>query len=409
MALKSLTPKISNHNIKAFLWHSGFLAFAQVFMDVDTVIPSMLIESGGTAFHIGLMTAIMVGGSSFTQIFFAPYLSNVPYKKGFLLAGINLRIFSLLALGLMLFYLNGHHSFSLLWLIFILITIFSLSGAFANISYIDITGKSILQEKRKTFFSARQIISGSIVLASAFLARKVLTLADYPVNYSYMFFIGGTLLLIASFGFWSIKEVTPSVLRIKGISHFLRVMRTELKENKKLIYFLGFINTQGVAISFMPFVVLYAKNVLGAAGSDTGNFLIFKVMGVVSVSLLILAMSGKAKYRILLYLNVALSLTVVLSTYFITDVHLIKYLFILGGIVYSLYSISMNGVMLEISGQENRALYAGFAGAGNILPAVFPLLGGSLIGLFGFKVFFLMFVVMILLSLWFIRKMDCKK
>jgi hypothetical protein len=159
----------------------------------------------------------------------------------------------------------------------------------------------------------------------------------------------------------------------------------------------------------MPFVVLYAKNVLGAAGSDTGNFLIFKVMGVVSVSLLILAMSGKAKYRILLYLNVALSLTVVLSTYFITDVHLIKYLFILGGIVYSLYSISMNGVMLEISGQENRALYAGFAGAGNILPAVFPLLGGSLIGLFGFKVFFLMFVVMILLSLWFIRKMDCKK
>jgi MFS family permease len=355
------------------------------------------------------MTAIMVGGSSFTQIFFAPYLSNVPYKKGFLLAGINLRIFSLLALGFMVYYLNGHHSISLLWLIFILITIFSLSGAFANISYIDITGKSILQEKRKTFFSARQIISGSIVLASAFLARKVLTLADYPVNYSYMFFIGGTLLLIASFGFWSIKEVTPSVLRIKGISHFLRVMRTELKENKKLIYFLGFINTQGVAISFMPFVVLYAKNVLGAAGSDTGNFLIFKVMGVVSVSLLILAMSGKAKYRILLYLNVALSLTVVLSTYFITDVHLIKYLFILGGIVYSLYSISMNGVMLEISGQENRALYAGFAGAGNILPAVFPLLGGSLIGLFGFKVFFLMFVVMILLSLWFIRKMDCKK
>ncbi len=403
-----LTDRISKHNIRAFLWHAGFLAFAQVFMDVDTVIPAMLIESGGTAFHIGLMTAIMVGGSSFTQIFFAPYLSNQPYKKKFLLMGINLRIFSLLALGTMLFYLNRGH-FSLLWLIFILITIFSLSGAFANISYIDLTGKSILQEKRKAFFSTRQIISGSIVLVSAFLAKKTLTLAEFPVNYSYMFYIGGTLLLIASFGFWSIKEVAPSVLRIKGIRHFFGVMRTELKENKKLIYFLGFINTQGVAISFMPFVVLYAKNVFGAVSSDTGNFLLFKVVGVVSVSLLILALAGKAKYRLLLYLNVLLSLTVVLSTYFISDVHLIKYIFIIGGIVYSLYSITMNGVMLEISGHENRALYAGFAGAGNIFPAIFPLIGGSLIGILGFKAFFLLFVVMILISLWFIRKMDCKK
>jgi len=403
-----LTEKISKHNIRAFLWHAGFLAFAQVFMDVDTVIPAMLIESGGTAFHIGLMTAIMVGGSSFTQIFFAPYLSNKPYKKKFLLLGINLRIFSLLALGTMLFYLNREH-FSLLWLIFILITIFSLSGAFANISYIDLTGKSILQDKRKAFFSTRQIISGSIVLVSAFLAKKTLTLAEFPVNYSYMFYIGGTLLLIASLGFWSIKEVAPSVLRIKGIGHFFAVMKTELKENKKLIYFLGFINTQGVAISFMPFVVLYAKNVFGAVSSDTGNFLLFKVAGVVSVSLLILALAGRAKYRVLLYLNVLLSLTVVLSTYFISDVHLIKYIFIIGGIVYSLYSITMNGVMLEISGHENRALYAGFAGAGNIFPAIFPLIGGSLIGVLGFKAFFLLFVVMILISLWFIRKMDCRK
>ena len=404
-----LTNKISKHNIRSFLWHAGFLAFAQVFMDVDTVIPSMLIESGGTAFHIGLMTAIMVGGSSFTQIFFAPYLSNKPYKKRFLLWGINLRVFSLIALGTMLFYLKAHHSISLLWFIFMLITIFSLSGAFANISYIDISGKSILQEKRKTFFSTRQIISGSIILLSAFLAKKTLTLAEFPVNYSYMFYIGGTLLLIASLGFWNIREVTPSVLRISGISHFFSVMKKELKENQKLVYFLGFINTQGVAISFMPFVVLYAKKMLSAVSSDTGNFLIFKVAGVVSVSLLILILAGKTKYKIMLYLNVILSLLVVLSTYFITDVNLIKYMFIIGGIVYSLYSITMNGVMLEISGHENRALYAGFAGAGNILPALFPLFGGALIGLFGFKVFFLLFAVIILSSLWFIKKMDCKK
>jgi hypothetical protein len=39
-------------------------------MDVDTIIPAMLVESGRTALLIGLMTAIMAGGSSLTQLLF---------------------------------------------------------------------------------------------------------------------------------------------------------------------------------------------------------------------------------------------------------------------------------------------------------------------------------------------------
>jgi hypothetical protein len=95
----TLTPKISTHNFHAFLWHAGFLALAQNFMDVDTIIPAMIIESGGGAVHIGIMTAIMLGGASFSQLLFAPYVSNRPFKKKFLLLGINTRILSLFALG----------------------------------------------------------------------------------------------------------------------------------------------------------------------------------------------------------------------------------------------------------------------------------------------------------------------
>ena len=32
-------------------------------MDVNTVIPTMLIQSGGTPVHLGILTAIMVGGN----------------------------------------------------------------------------------------------------------------------------------------------------------------------------------------------------------------------------------------------------------------------------------------------------------------------------------------------------------
>lgn len=404
-----LPEKISTHNFWSFLWHAGFLALAKNFMDVDTIIPAMIVEAGGGALHIGIMTAIMLGGASFTQLFFAPYLSNKTFKKKYLLAGINTRVFSLVGLGILLFLLTGEQIGYVLWLMFLFITLFSLAGAFANVSYFDILGKSVNPEKRKTFFSANQIISGVIVLGAAFLVKQVLIWKDFPVNYALMFFTGGALLLIASGGFWKIRETVPSTMKISGVKNFLNVLKQELKSNKKLAYFLGFINTQGIAISFLPFVILYAKENFQTQSSDTGNFLLFKVIGIVFVSLLVLMGAKKLKYNVLLYSNVALTLTLGGLAWGIAGIAGLKYIFVLGGVVYSLYTMSMNGLLLEISGNENRALYTGFAGAGNILPALFPLLGGTLIQLFGFGAFFALFLVVIASAAFFIFKIDCKK
>ncbi len=405
----ALSKKISTHNFKSFLWHATFLAFAKNFMDVDTIIPAMLVEAGGGAMHIGIMTAIMMGGSSFTQLFFAPYLSNKTYKKRFLLFAINTRVFALLGLGALLFILTGGQHNYVLWFAFLFITLFSLAGAFANISYTDILGKSVNPDKRKTFFSSIQIVGGVVVLIGAFFAKKVLVWKDFPVNYAFMFFIGATFLLIATGGFWSIKEVIPSKLKISGLNEFFKVLKTELKQNKKLGYFLGYINTQGIAISFLPFIILYAKETFHTQSSDTGIFLIYKIIGIVFVSILVLLGAKKVKYNLLLYSNVLLSLSLVLLALFINDISSVKYIFVLGGVVFSLFSMSMNGLLLEVSGTENRALYTGFAGAGNILPAIFPLIGGAIINQFDYQTFFILFMVIIAMAAFFIFKIDCKK
>jgi len=268
----TLPEKLSNHNFRSFLWHAAFLAMAKNFMDVDTVIPAMLVEAGGGPIHIGIMTAIMLGGAQFMQLFFAPWLSNKTYKKNYLLFGINMRVVALAGLGALLFFIQGQTSGLLLGLMFLFITLFSFTGAFANISYFDILGKSINPEKRKVFFSTRQIISGVIVLGAAFLARQILVVREFPVNYSFMFFIGAALLLTASLGFWNLKETVPSTLKISSIKGFLKVLKKEVRENKQLIWFLGFINTQGIAVSFLPFVVLYGKETFATQSTDTGTF-----------------------------------------------------------------------------------------------------------------------------------------
>lgn len=404
----SLTNKISANNFRSLVWHAGFLALAQNFIDIDTIIPAMLVESGGTAIHVGILTAIMLGGSSFTQLIFAPFISNYSFKRKFLLLGINSRMLALLAMGLML-YFNAYllDDYRIL-LIFVFISIFSLGGAFANISYTDILGKSILQESRKPFFSIRQIIGGAILLISVFVARKVLVSSPYPLNYANMFFIGFAALSIASLGFWNLRETIPSRLSVKSPGHFLQLIRAELKENPKLGNFLGFINTMGISIGLMPFVILYAKDIYGTASGDTANFLLFKVIGSVFMGLLLFLFARKFRYRNLLYLNALIALLLPLLIMLVPGQPPFGLLFFIGGIIFATYTITMNGVLLEVSGTSNRALYTGIAGAGNVLPALFPLLGGWVISAFGFNTFFILFMISIAMSLVFIYRLKCK-
>jgi hypothetical protein len=224
-----------------------------------------------------------------------------------------------------------------------------------------------------------------------------------------MFLAGGFFLLLASIGFWSLREELASRLTIKGTFRFFSVMRKEMKENKRLPHFIGFINTQGIAVSFLPFVVLYGKDYLDAGSASTGNFLLYKVIGIVAVSLLVAVGAKKMRYNYMLYGNVVLSVFMAVLTLLSKDLASLYYVFLIGGVVFSLFNITMNGVLLEVSGKENRAIYAGITGAGNILPVLFPLFSGWMIDLLGFQSFVGLFVFFSLMSVYFIYKIDCDK
>jgi len=155
--------------------------------------------------------------------------------------------------------------------------------------------------------------------------------------------------------------------------------------------------------------MLYAKEIYNTQSNDTGYFLLYKVIGIVTVSLLVFLAARRIKYDLLLYVNATLSVMLILVTLLVSHEHILKYIFIFGGVVSTLYNITMNGLLLEVSGRGNRALYTGFTGAGNILPALFPLAGSWIINQYGFRLFFLIFMLIILLSFYFIHKLDCHK
>ena len=162
-------------------------------------------------------------------------------------------------------------------------------------------------------------------------------------------------------------------------------------------------------MSVLPFVILYAKETFHTGSAQTGSFLLFKMIGVVSVSMLVLIINKKVRFNTLLYANVLLSILFSFSILMAGNVLFIPFLFMLGGVIVSVYIITMNGVLLEISGNENRALYTGFAGAGNIFPMIFPLIAGGIIEKWGYSIFFTAFAAFVALSAYFIFKINCKK
>ena len=410
MAIAQLTKSVSKNNFYAYLWHAVFLALAQNFMDVDTIVPSMIIDAGGNSFHIGLLTAIMLGGSSFMQIVFSPYLNNKPQKKGYLIFAILLRVSALLGLGLLLFFFSRHEEIgSALSLIFLLITLFSLSGAFAAISYTDILGKSMLEDKRKSFFSLRQALMSIGVFASAILAAKMLKSFDYPLNYGALFMIAGGSLAIATLGFWRVKEVLTKIVKLNKLKDYFATLKLEILSNARLRGYLLLVNTLGISLTLLPFLMLYSKQHFSIDNEQVGQYLIFKVSAGVIAGLLVFYFSKKVKYKLMLY-GIAFMA-------FLVPIHLLSFgvqsafpvYFFIGGLIFTFYKVAMEGILLEVSNNENRAIYAGLSGAGHIIPALFPIMSGWLIYSFGFETFFVVFLFIILISFYFIWHLDCRK
>lgn len=405
-----LTEEKSRNNYYAFIWHGIFLSLAKNFMDIHTIIPSMLIKAGGNAILLGILTTIMIGGSRIMKIVFGGYLSNKTRKKSPLLLGINLRVLSLLLLAFLLFKSEIFSNSTIIILIFMLISIFSFSGSFASISYVDIIGKSIIDTKRKHFFSLKQTISSIGIFGSAIMVRALLKKFSYPVNYGISLLVAGILLFVASLGFWKIKEVIVEIKKRRRFREYIKIIPQEISKNSNLKNYLFIINLLGLGLSFIPFVILFAKKNFELSYGLIGNILLYKIIGMLVTSFVLYKISNKIDYKKLLYFSFTIGISLPIFTLiFSHNYFMYQLIFIFAGVFLSSYNIAKSGILVEISNNENRATYTGISGAGSFLPTLFPLLTGILITILGYYFTFILVLLIIASSVIFINNLKCKK
>ena len=393
----------TKRNYYAFQWHAIFLALAMTFTEINTVLPALVLKVGGGAGLIGLLTAIMVGTPIIGQLLFASYLHMQPRKRGFLLLGIGLRVVALAAVALILLTSETLSPQILIYAVFFLMFIFSLSGTFAGVSYTDILGKSLAVQQRSQFFVNRQIFTSVAFLVSAPISRWVLGYSVYPSNYAWMFGLAAGLLFVASFGFWAIDE--PDVTPAKDAHSFFQVLREvpkHLRENPPLLHYILLVNLTGFGLTSMPFYVAYASHHYGLTGEQVGNYLIVQVSGMILSSFiwgkLVKKFGFRGVVRGCIFCGTLLPL--LLLSLSGTPLPIFLSVFFLMGVTISARRIAFEGLLIEISTNTNRALYQGVIGTTSLTVALFPLLAGGLILWIGYTPVFLI-VSLLVASAWF--------
>lgn len=384
--------QMAQRNYYAFLWHAVFLALTVALTEINTVLPSLVVKSGGGTVEIGLLTAIMVGTPIVGQLLFAGYLHMQPRKRGFLLLGVGLRVAALAAVAGILLISESLSARLLMSSVFILMFVFAISGTFAGVSYTDILGKSLAVEQRGRFFVNRQLLTSLAFLISAPASRWILGHYAYPLNYFWMFALAALLLFCAAFGFWAIDE--PYVRPAHEAHSFFAVLKavpSYLREDRVLFRYILLVNLTGFGLTLMPFYVAFASRHYGLSGEQVGTYLLVQIVGMI-LSNFVWAKVVKnfgfsnvvrgciicgSLLPILVLCLSGMPLPVFLSVFFLM------------GVAISARKIAFDGILIEITTNTNRALYKGIVGTTSLTTALFPLLAGGLIQQFGYLPVFL--------------------
>jgi len=398
-------------NFIAFNWHAFWLALAQTFADKNTVLPGLILLAGGTQFELGLLTSIMIGIPMVSQLLFASYLTQKPKKKYFLLLGIYLRVLAFLGVALTLYSIESTDPIFIIYAVFGWMFIFSISGAFAGVSYTDILGKSISPNTRKKFFVTRQFLNSIGILISALIVREILKEIEYPNNYIYMFTAASVLLFIAAIGFLSLKERPSKVSKIpKKITEVIKSIPSIMKSDSNLRNLVISVNLLSVSFTMIPFYISLVKSQTELNKVIIGNFLLFQIMGMILSNFIWIRYTKKkgfkGMFKMTAILYGILPIIAILFVY-VFSVEYFGIVFFLISAAMSAYKISSESILIEISDENNRPLYSGIYGTLNLTMAIFPLIIGILISNFGFSLVFIISSLLTFSAIIFLKKMVC--
>lgn len=397
---------------RGFLIHGIFLALTVTFTEVNSVLPALVLQVGGSEIHIGMITAIMIGLPLVSQLLFAPFVQSRRRKKPYLLGGLYVRMAALFGIGMLLLTAERLSTAVVLTFIYGGLILFSLSGAFAGISYVSLIGRTIPEEMRHRFFLRKQVFWSVGVLLSGILTRYIIKGFAGSVRYAFLFSLAAVMLGLGSMGFWMIREIEETGQnRRPGLKEIFHSMKGILKEDSTFRNYCITANILSTAIVLIPFYLPTVVKWYNITPAFIGTIVMLQMGGMLLSNFLWPRIVKPLGFKGILKIEAAggflIPLLMVTALRSGAGQWFIYLLFPLLGALSSAHKMSGEAVLVQISDDNKRALYSGIYGAINLTSALAPLLIGLLLKSLPFDPVFILLGVFCLTAFPFISRMVC--
>ncbi|NLW11530.1 MAG: MFS transporter [Clostridiaceae bacterium] len=393
----------------AYIWHGFFLALTMSMIDLNTVFPSLISSFTSSKTLFGTLYAVMLGGPLVFNLIFSHYLASTVYKKKYLLLGIFMRAFAFLGMSLTTFFLGVSYPMLAIAVFFVWVLIFSVSAGFAGIAYADLMGKSLESKKRTQLYAAKQFFASAASFAGGLIITGILKpgVFSFPNNYALTLAIGFFGLLIASIGFFFIKEPASPHMAARGkLLDYIRSVPSAVKADRALLRFIIVENMASFSVMVLPFYIIYARESFDLDESFVGKFLLVQVTGTILSNLVWGYISRRSQSRVIIQVCTFTGAVIPLIALFAARVSPMVYgaVFFLLGFIVSGRLIGFEAALLDIAPPDKRTHYLGIRGTLNISIIVLPILGSIFIRLLGYEITFILVSLIMFTASWLSRK-----
>ncbi len=381
-------------NSFANLLDTAFWYFGGSFTAAYTIMPVFLSTLTDSPILIGLIPALEGAGWFLPQLFLAKHLEGINQRLPFVRKlGIFERLpFLLLAIGA--FLIPGLDQKVALFLILIIYTIKAFSSGLVALPWQELMATVIPVSHRGRYWGISLIVGKLIGLVGAFITGLILARIAYPNNYAIMFLIGFIAVSI-SFLFLSLN-VEPVIERQSsqvdpGI--WSRIKKTLGKDKNFGIYLINrgftFMSSMG-----MVFITVYGIQKFNLPISQSATFTAVMLISEIFGAGIWGNLGDKDGYKRVIEICNFFSIVGLFSLLFVNT---LWGLFIVFGILSFAHSgeyLSDQNFAMEFGSEKDRPTYIGMS---KTLTGPFflvsPIVGGSIIQLWGYKSMFLVALI----------------
>ncbi len=395
--------KLSRRNMTVGVLHGAFFQMATAFAEPFALLPVFLKEFTTSNFLVGVAISLVQAGCVLPQLLVARVMRRRPsLSRPLMLSGIWTR-FAVWGVIAALTLMTSARSIGFVFVIIVLLTIYSVAGGVAGLPLQQVVGETIAPDRRSSFFGWRLFFGGILAIFAGYLVNLVMDSGRlaWPTNYGVLFLL--------SFLTLGVAYTAMSLLRFPNFvaplvnsdaPSIITELRATLRSYPVLPRLILVETLTGGITLLLPFLAIYGTEKLGFGLSWIGIFIIAQKAGGILGNLAWIPLGNKRGTRSVILLGIVSGLLgSSLAWMFHTPVAF-TLVFALLGLAQSGTLVGFSGYILEIGHDDIRPLLIAIEDTLLLPLYLTPLLGGLLADHLGYRSLAVSATLLLAVALW---------